>query len=288
MDKQILKPEMCPGRGPFVTTETAQLYHLKNGEILKLFSPLYLNRLNSIGISMEEKILDADKSTVASEIICPSAAYYTDGGSFIGYSQPTANGVNFNQYTDGLSHSAQTDLYRYADIHSKIESPVKKSSNIVFPDLCTCDNIFIDDNQDIQFIDYDGLQVGKHKTISMSTSLGDPRQYLGSKYVKDYYLTKELDKKSLTVLYFLDTFHADLNKIGCVDPATGKPVTLDDFFQCIQLDDWDVMDKVWKLFQNNKENEYLGEDVFRIADNYQLHTIPVTNRDCLKVLTKKR
>lgn len=288
MNKQILKPEMCTSRIPFVTTQTAQLYHMKDGQILKVFSPTYLDILSSIHIDMEKKILDADKGSTVSEIIQPSAAFYSsDNKRFIGYSLPPAKGVDFNQYTGSLSHQDQTDLYRYALIHSKIEDPVKKSSNIVFPDLCTCDNIFVDDNQNIQFIDYDGLQVDEHKTIAVSTSLGDPRQYLGSKYVKDFAFTKELDKKSLTILYFLDTFHADLNKVGCVEPTTGKRVTLDDFFQCIQLDDWDVMEKVWKLFQNNKENEYLGEDVFRIADNYQLHTIPVTNKDYIKVLTKK-
>ena len=36
------------------------------------------------------------------------------------------------------------------------------------------------------------------------------------------------------------------------------------------LNDPDIMHKIWKLFQEKEENEYLGDDVFRIAEKYNL------------------
>lgn len=112
-----------------------------------------------------------------------------------------------------------------------------------------------------------------------------------SKYINsDMSFKKELDIKSLIHLYFLTTFHMDLTKVGQFYPGTNNRVTLDDFFNCIHLDDWDIMDKVYKVMYGNSSNEYLGDDVFRIADTYRMHAYPVPNMPdrCIKVLEKKR
>ena len=58
-----------------------------------------------------------------------------------------------------------------------------------------------------------------------------------------------------------------------INPYTNQPITLDDVFELINLDDYDIMNKVWKLFQENKENEYLEEDVFKIAQDYEMEVI---------------
>ena len=55
----------------------------------------------------------------------------------------------------------------------------------------------------------------------------------------------------------------------------------------IGLDDYDVQNKVWKLLQDNKQNEFLGEDVFRIAENYDLLAIPIAKNTYIKRLIKK-
>ena len=48
-------------------------------------------------------------------------------------------------------------------------------------------------------------------------------------YQKDLF-TKNLDKKSLILLYFLCTFHVDLNKVGIISPVTKTVITLDEIF----------------------------------------------------------
>ena len=41
-------------------------------------------------------------------------------------------------------------------------------------------------------------------------------------------------------------------------------------FSAIGLDDYSIVDKVWKIYCDDQENEYLGDDVFRLADKYML------------------
>ena len=82
----------------------------------------------------------------------------------------------------------------------------------------------------------------------------------------------------------------DLTKVGQFYPGTNNRVTLDDFFNCIHLDDWDIMDKVYKAMHGRGSLEYLGNDVFHIADTYRMQAYPVPNmpNQYLKVLEKKR
>ena len=177
----------------------------------------------------------------------------------------------------------------YADEHMKLESIVKRGNDagIVFPDLCTCDNIFIDSSGNMNFIDYDGLQVGNHITPILSTSLGRQEQYLCSKYYKNGLFTPELDKKSLIILYFLTAFNINLGKVGMINPANNDEVTLDFVFESIGLDDYDIQDKVWKCLQSKYKNEFLGDDVYHIADYYDMIAVPIGNGKYVKRLIKK-
>lgn len=277
-----------------ISSNENALFQTESGDILKILSPSYLSTFYLFtGQSMEDKILNAKEISNVPEIIVPKGAAYI-GNNFVGYFMDCANGKSFVDYNKSLSITEQEDLYKFAEMYTAIEKPVREASDVVFPDLCTCDNIFIQSSQggyDVQFIDYDGLQIGKYKSFCVSTALGDYSQVMRSKYINsDMSFKKELDIKSLIHLYFLTTFHMDLTKVGQFYPGTNNRVTLDDFFNCIHLDDWDIMDKVYKVMYGNSSNEYLGDDVFRIADTYRMHAYPVPNMPdrCIKVLEKKR
>lgn len=269
------------------------VFQMPDGDILKIFSPTYLQIFfNSTNGTIEDKILDAKEIPGVPQILVPRKAVYL-GGNFAGYTMENAQGESFLSYTQNLTVSEQEDLLEFAKMYMAIENPVRKASNVVFPDLCTCDNIFIQPNQNeynIQFIDYDGLQVDEHKSSSISNALGDMNRIRDKKYLNsNLFFTKELDKKSLIHLYFLSTFHVDLTKVDQYHPEIQKTTTLDDLFSFLQLDDWDVMDKVYKVLKGKGENEYLGEDVFRIADTYRMHAYPVPGKpnSYIKVLEKK-
>lgn len=265
------------------------IFRNSEGEILKQFHPFLLRALNESGIDLESRINHATPIPGVPEILIPTAAAYFPNGDFCGYKMEEATGYDYNQINEFVTDEDQNNLYRYAKIHFNIGNCVEKASNVVFPDLCTCDNIFVDSSLNVQFIDYDGLQIDGQPTASYSTSLGKREQYFVPKYSEDNHYTKELDKKSLIVLYFLDVFHINLGRVGTIDPSSGKAVTLDDIFWTIGLEDYDVMNKVWKIFHNNRTNEYLEEDVFRIADDYRLVTCQLQDhkKSSFKRLIKK-
>ena len=270
-------------------SEMARVVSLSDGSILKIFDPSMLGFMGLIGIDMEKKINDAKPIAGSPEILVPTAAAYSQNGTFMGYTVNRARGIDYNTHDDRFTIARREDLHMYAKEHDRAEAVLRRNPNIVFPDFCTCDNMFIDEAGNFQFIDYDGLQVGPHRSLSFSTSLGDAGLYFSDpKYCRNGHFTKELDKKSSIVLYFLTAFNVDLNKVGMVNPVTGTAVTLDDLFYAIGLDDPDLCHKVWKTFQRNQHNEFLGDTVYDIAEKYDMHVLSKRNDCYLKVLTKKR
>ena len=266
----------------------ATIYKTTSGEMFKSFSRDYLRFLISGGINLEKNILKSKPVLDIPNIIVPNKAVYSDG-FFLGYTTEFVEGVNLNAFLNGLSLGQKYDLDGYASLYSDIENVVKGASNIVFPDLCTLTNLIVTDNGDINFVDYDGLQVDGRKTACVSTMLGNQEQYFNNKYLKGDIYTKELDKKSLIMLYFITTFNVDLNYIGNVNNITGGVITLDDIFNQIGLKDDDIKHKVWKCFQSDVENDYLGDDVYRIANDYDMNIYlhPTRKNTLIKILKQK-
>lgn len=266
------------------------IYRLKDGSIFKMFNAEVLNFFRHLvpNFDIEAKVLSADEMKIP-EIIIPTKAAYTNG-LFTGYVMPAAKGITFTEHDENKTLPERVDLLQYAKEHNELEQIVKRSNNqgIVFPDLCTCENIFI--HQDgFSLIDYDGLQIGDHATYSFSTSLGEQDQYDTPKYMNEGLYTPNLDKKSLITLYFSTAFNVNLLAIGKTDPYTGKKITLETIANIICLDDSDFLHKVWQSLQPTGENEYLEYDVFRIADKYnvQISREPVSPNCYLKRLIKK-
>ena len=268
--------------------DKSTVYKTKGGEIFKSFSSNYLQFLNSGGVDLEKIILESKPIEGVPEIVVPNKAVYF-GDSFLGYTADFIEGVNLNVYLNSLSLGQKYDLDGYASLYKDIEDVVKEAENIVFPDLCTLTNLMVTDKGFIRFIDYDGMQVGGRKSACISTMLGEQTQYFNDKYLDGDVYTKELDKKSLIMLYFITTFNVDLNYVGSVNNITGQIITLDDIFSQIGLDDDEIKHKVWKCFQKDGENDYLGDDVYRIAQEYNMNIYlhPTRKNTLIKILKKK-
>ena len=86
--------------------------------------------------------------------------------------------------------------------------------------------------------------------------------------------TKEIDIKSAIFLYFVDVFGVNLAMVNRKNPWTGQKVTLDTIFHLINLQEPSIQHKVWKLFQQSVPNEFLGEDMYRLAEKYKLMRMP--------------
>ena len=292
MKKIFLQELDSKGAIQIAITDTATIYQLKNGSILKLYNPgvVEIQKLPGIDIDVERKILSARPVQNSPEILIPEAAVYDKNGKFCGYIMPKANGIDFNKYDDQLTFRDRENLTKYAEMHYQLEMVLRKNNDIFFPDFCTCDNIFVDSQNNIQFIDYDGLQIGAHRTLSLSTSVGGTNAIINNPkyFTRDRYFTKDLDKKSSIHLFYLTAFNIDLNKIGVYNPFSGKYIKLDDIFEQLGLDDQDICHKTWKVFNNKSNNEYLGEDLLTFAEKYDL-SIVFQNRDLfVKKLTRKK
>ena len=289
MQKINLTPSFMIDNTLIDNTGKSLVFRTKTGEIIKLFTDDLLKLFEAAGFDIEDKILSADRIINKSGLLLPNAACYFLG-RFCGYKMPPARGVSYNKYDEGFSHERREDLLAYAKDYQKIEKIVKDHGNMVFPDLCSRDNIFVDSNGRITFIDYDGTQVGNCPTFVVSSLLGKQSDLLASpKYYRGNNLfTKELDKKSLMHLYFITAFNVDLSMIGNYVPELRRKIVLDDIFECLNLDDADVCHKVWKVFHEKEGNDYLGDDVFRLAEKYDLICYDKIEKGYLKKLGRKK
>ena len=256
------------------------VFLLSDGSVLKLFKHDILIQ----SLRLEQKILTSKPIFNVPEIVVPNRAVYLSD-KFVGYTMDRVDGIDYNTRDNRYSLSDRADLNMYATIYSKLEDVVKRANKegMIFPDLCTCDNIFIDKNGNYKLIDYDGIQIGNFITPFLSTSLGDDLQYEIPKYSKKTHLfTSELDKKSLIILYFLSTFNVNLETINI-----NKNITLDYIFNCINLKDDDIKHKVWKCYQPNLANEFLGDSVFKLAEEKDMLIKPC-GPAYIKRLVKKK
>ena len=111
----------------------------------------------------------------------------------------------------------------------------------------------------------------------MSGTLGKQELHYTPKYRTGELFNKNLDKKSSIYLYFISALNVSLANVGRFNPFTGRNIAIEDIFQMINLDDPDICHKVWKLFQEKEENEFLRDDVFKIAEKYNVGIVAQRN-----------
>lgn len=256
---------------------------LPSGQLLKILDNELLKIISSTGYNLETRLNELNNLTKFDKFAWPTIML-EDENVVNSYVMPYISGVDFTDYYENIF-----DLSSYANIHSQIEKNIKcgNKTGIVFPDLCTTENIRITDDGKVYFIDYDGLQIKNMPAVGFSDFLGTSEDVLSGKYYdyKSGLFTKELDIKSAIFLYFVDVFGINLSAVNQINPYTGNIVTLDEIFSIINLDDVDVKQKVWKIFQPSLPNEFLGEDLYRLAEKYKL-VLPVPDAP-IKILVKK-
>lgn len=281
--------DLCYGKCLY-KTPLSEVFEIRDGYVAKFIPRLMLEAYKEFGGSLEKKIQYADVIVDMDELYKPTSAIYANKG-FCGYTMLENKGINFNDYDDKLTLEQRSDLKRYAFIYRQLENIVKKghsqAKKIIFPDLASCDNIFLDEDLRVSLIDYDGLQIGDQFSGSYSSNLGNEEDYDVPKYKNGLFYTEEIDKTSLAILYFLDTFNVDLKMIGKTNPLTGKTLTIEDVFETIGLDDKIFIDKVRVILSKNEYGDYIGNDIDRIASNYTMKTCPLPDGRFMKKLIKK-
>ena len=277
MEKMELTMESLSGSILLSSDFDGNLYRLSDGSILKLFNAVYLGSYKRQNIDLKEKMLQVE-TIHHPRIIVPDKMCCMDD-DVVGYIRRDVSDKSFTEVFSNESDADKVNLYRYALIHHNLESVLEECSDIVFPCLCDKTGIYLGQDFKPYFVSSEELQFDDFMATRFSKKLG-LRDFNCSKYLNNNGLfTKNLDKMSSIYLYFLNTFNVNLSKTDST--------SVGEVFNKLGLKDDDVCHKVWSLFDKDSDNSFLGDDVFRIAEEYDMRVVFNTGTTCVKTLVKK-
>ncbi len=255
------------------------LLYIDNSDdiVYKVFDYYFLIDMLDADYDLEELVLEGSKLVKTPGIIIPNGIIYEDK-SFVGYSMPYFEGTSIYRFP---YHPA-----RFFEMYSNVEKVVKEADNIVFPDLLTSGNILVNKDYEVKLIDYDGFQISDYLTPVFSKFMGEKSIYDNTKYKIDNKYTKQLDIKSLTYLFMNLFFNVD---ICYLDRYTGNAQKrqINDLISDLDIDNDELVRKIFALYSDNVENEYLGDTAKYICDNYE-STLVYSDSGCPKTLVKKK
>ena len=277
MEKMKLTMESLSGSILLSSDFDGNLYRLSDGSILKLFNAVYLDSYKRQNIDLKEKMLQVE-TIHHPRIIVPDKMCCMDD-DVVGYIRRDVSGRSFTEFFSNESDNDKINLYRYALIHHNLESVVEECSDIVFPCLCDETGIYLEQDFKPYFVNFEELQHGTFRAGRVSKNLGLRTDSNDSRYLSDGLFTKNLDKMSSIYLYFLNTFNVDLSKFDST--------SVGEVFNGLGLKNDDICHKVWSLFDKDYDNDFLGDDVFRIAEEYDMRVVFNTRTTCVKRLVKK-
>lgn len=266
-------------------TQAGRLCMMNDNRVLKLFDSDFLIALRGRGYNLEEKILNASNLVDIPEVIVPDSVVYDDE-DFFGYTMPYFEGISIYEFVE--YNKNRLSLEGLNPFFTRLENIIKKSDNIVFPDLLSDGNILLN-RTDIGLIDFDGLQIGEYSSPTLSSSLGERFYYNNTKYRNNGLYTKELDIKSLIYLYFDLVFNCPLWNVDSFLSKNDKErlnEKLEFLFRYHRIDSSELFDKVVRLYDDDLSNIYLGETIYDIASNYELDSEYYASSGVRKLIKK--
>lgn len=246
---------------------------INENNCFKVFSKSNLSQHKSQGIDLEKKILDAEKLMVPKGVVAPSSALYLSDDDFVGYGMEYINGKGLDCY---MAEKRGLNVSEAAEVYSKLEAIVRETDDFVFPDLATLSNILISSQGEVKLLDYDGMQTGDHKSMNLSLLLcSHPEKLLqaicsNKKYCNDGIYNKNLDKRSLAFIYILMILGVGLGDIAKMNGYLDGRVAFESMCLLRGIQDTPIKDKLENMLFSANDDEYLGEDVFSIADSYEV------------------
>lgn len=211
-----------------------------------------------------------------------------DQRGFVGYTMDSVDGENFNKPFVG---QRVVDLELLARRYFLLEQLYIKGhkQGVVFADSLAQGNLkYNSQTKGIKVIDYDGLQVNKISSGEIyeeacedkNPILNSPKYFVNSQ--EEPHFNKDIDLFALTLNFI---FYATNINIAQQDQVK-TPEYIMFIAKAIGLEDRSLIRKLMILFDPRVSNEYLGEDMLRLAQNYYLK--PVENGQNYCCFTKKR
>ncbi|MBO5138315.1 MAG: hypothetical protein J6B89_01575 [Bacilli bacterium] len=261
-------------------------------KILKIYNPQYIMYMLEQGISLEAKIKEAKNLSDIDEIVKPTGVekMFND---FIGFSMKKIKGTLYNE----IPYDKEITLEDYAILYNRFEQILKKATenNIVISDFANGSNIIFEDsdnpnikfiNKEIKIIDYDGMQIKKHRTNCMSDAILCPLIYTEKYLDNNNLFTPELNSLSLLYLYFTDVLQFKINMVG--QSFYGQTLRLSDAMQLIGIDDDFIIREISKLYNPDVKNPDFSDVFYKIAEKYELIEAPEEEQEIIAVKLKKK
>lgn len=244
------------------------IYNLKNGEYLKLVNRKLLGIINSTGYSLETRLEAAEALRKLDHLSLPTSMV-EQYGDITGYTTKEVQGKVYTKDTFGL------DLKKITDLHHKIEICMQRNHgcNIVTPDLATPGNIMIMPNGELKFMDYEGMQVNFMQTFQHSLKIGTAEELKALGYINRIteICTPKIDVLTATTLYLENIFGVNIvHFIHSMSKTASVEAIISVLFETIELDDDKMAQKVANLFIPYAKKEFLGKDMDRIVQRYEL------------------
>ncbi len=261
------KEEICKSRNSII-------YDIHGNKILKVLTDDMQKLHQDNNINYEKRILDERVKNIP-KIVSPIEAVY-DNDYCCGYTMAKINGVPLSRYYF-KEDKYNCNLTRIAEIYQKIEEVIKKGNelDIVFPDICSGANILINSDDEVKFIDYDGMQVGSDdQSICYSSYLAKFIYIIDGElkfYSYDKQFTKELDKVSLAVILFELLFGINIfEKVKYY--GNGDIVNIKKIAKLYGLDnEKELIAKIRAIISRSNDGVFLQDEVSKLSENYELY-----------------
>lgn len=251
-------------QSPITLKDGSVLYSVGENQIAKIFTK---KQIEKYGKELETKLRYPE---VVPGVILPNSIIYTSEG-MIGYTMNHYKGGNDKRVESSLDYSYRMNLFRLADKYKRLETLVKNASDdVVFPFLLDRSNMVYDNKGKLYVTNYDRVQIGSHKSFGRTRVLGELVESEEKYYdpEKELY-TKNLDIRSLYQYYLKVAFDINLGDIIHGVDFCKEMCDLEDKLNEIGLPDY-IKRKIYDLFLTNTPNEYLGDDVWKLAEEYEL------------------
>lgn len=252
---------------PIVSKNSSLIYETNNHQIVKVFSEKTL-KVN------EDLLRDKLSNPLGiNGVVDPKQLVYVHD-NLVGYTMDKVDGKTNAEYEKGISPDSRKNLYRIAYKYLQLEKIVKQAGDsVVFPELL--DKVLVDKQDNVKVIGFDSMQMGDSKSIRESivpVSL--------EKYKSNGMYTKELDIKSLICFYLINTIGVDLRSLE--NGVNDKLHYVSSVLDSIEVPS-PLKEKIILLYKEDAHNEYLGEDVLKIAEGYK-----IVQNDCWILPSNKR
>lgn len=245
-------------------TDSKEIYDLENGYILKR----YIN-LNEKMLNIYRKKLILAKDISIQNLISPSYLY-EENGKINGSIEKKIVGTSFADYLrNKRKRNEQITLEDigmfYIKKHDIIMDANKEDIN--FPDG-SYNNFFIDENENIYAIDYDGMQIKGITSREFNEFIfnGNNRfLFKNEKYINEGLINYNMDIYMMGIEFLFLTTK--------LDPISHRLKNIDefrDFLDYVNFPNTELRKKLELLYNSNEDNRYFKDELEDFIKEYTL------------------